>query len=355
MEIADITQETSSPPPSGVGLVKKLLSSAVIAVCLALGLTSIAFAQAEPTIRIGYAKCAHCTPVSLMPQFATGITIEAIGFNTGSDALTALVTKNIDIAQSTYQSYAVAMDRGFDVVAISGHVNGGSQILVGNDLPTKEGDWEGLKHLIDSYRAQGKPFRVGASRGNAQDLQMRGAMLAHGIDPNKDVQFINIPNPPDHMEALRRGEVELICTVEPFATQIRQLGVAKLFAYPYDQDTGNLTGLFLTRPDVLVERPKDVEAAIRAWLRVDDLISHDKDAWADVIVKISGAQRPVAVASIDNLFPDRAMHRAMAVNIGRDMQKLGYVSHDVSSAIESHLDYRFLESLTGKSKSELGF
>jgi ABC-type nitrate/sulfonate/bicarbonate transport system substrate-binding protein len=335
--------------------VKKLLLGAVIALCLASGLTSIAFAQVEPTIRIGYAKCAHCTPVSLMPQFATGITIEAIGFNTGSDALTALVSKNVDIAQSTYQSYAVAMDRGFDVVAISGHVNGGSQVLVGNDLPIKAEDWAGLKRLVDSFHAQGKPFRVAASRGSAQDLQMRGAMLAHGIDPNKDVQFINIPNPPDHLQVLRRGEVDLICTVEPFATQIQQAGVAKFFSFPYDQDTGNLTGLFLTRPDVVAQRPKDVQAAIRAWLKVDDLISHDKGAWADVIVKISGAQMPVALASIDNLFPDRAMHRQMATNIGRDMQQLGYVSRDVSSAIESHLDYRILESVTGKSKFELGF
>jgi ABC-type nitrate/sulfonate/bicarbonate transport system substrate-binding protein len=335
--------------------VKKLLLGVIIALGLVSGLISIAVAQAEPAIRIGYAKCAHCTPVSLMPQYAAGIGIEAINFNTGSDALTALVTKNVDIAQSTYQSFAVAMDRGFDVVAISGHVNGGSQILVGNDLPIKPEDWDSLKHLVDSFRAQGKPFRVAASRGNAQDLQMRGAMLAHGIDPNKDVQFINIPNPPDHMQALRRGEVELICTVEPFATQIRQAGVAKLFSYPYDQDTGNLTGLFLTRPDVIAQRPKDVEAAIRAWLKVDDVISDDKRVWADAIVKISGAQMPVALTSIDNLFPDRAMHRQMAINIGRDMQKLGYISHDVSGAIESHLDYRLLESVTGKPKSELGF
>jgi ABC-type nitrate/sulfonate/bicarbonate transport system substrate-binding protein len=335
--------------------VKKLLLAATLTFSLAAGLTSVAMAQVEPNIKVGYAKCAHCTPVSLMPQFASGITIEAINFNTGSDALTALVSKNIDIAQSTYQSYAVAMDRGFDVVAISGHVNGGSQVLLGNDLPVNPDDWAGLKHLIDSFHQQGKPFRVAASRGNAQDLQMRGAMLAHGIDPNKDVQFINIPNPPDHLQALRRGEVDLICTVEPFATQITQAGAAKFFAYPYDQDTGNLTGIFLTRPDVIAQRSKDVESAIRAWLKVDDLISHDKASWADVIVKISGAQRPVAVASIDNLFPDRAMHRAMAVNIGRDMQKLGYVSRDVSGSIESHLDYRFLESVTGKPKSELGF
>ena len=83
--------------------------------------------------------------------------------------------------------------------------------------------------MIADYKAAGKPFRVAASRGNAQDIHMRGAFAKQGIDINKDVQFINIPNPSDHLQALRRGEVELICTVEPFATQILQMKAAKLF------------------------------------------------------------------------------------------------------------------------------
>ncbi len=34
---------------------------------------------------------------------------------------------------------------------------------------------------------------------------MRGAFLKQGVDPNKDIQFINIPNPSDHLAALQRG------------------------------------------------------------------------------------------------------------------------------------------------------
>jgi ABC-type nitrate/sulfonate/bicarbonate transport system substrate-binding protein len=134
MGIAD-SIHPSKHLPFGVRPVNKLLLGAIVALNLVSGFASAALAQAEPTIRVAYAKCAHCTPVSLMPQYATGLKIEAIGFNTGSDAMTALVSRNVDIAQSTYQSFAVAMDRGFDLVAISGHVNGGSQILLGNDLP----------------------------------------------------------------------------------------------------------------------------------------------------------------------------------------------------------------------------
>src|SRR5258708_14185387 len=119
-----------------------------------------AAAQAEPTIKLGYAKCAHCTPLALLPQYTKGVKVEAIGFNTGNDVLTALVSKSIDVGQVTYLHYAVALDKGFDVVAISGQVNGGSVMLVTNDLPVTPEDWGSLKKVIADYKAEGKPSPV---------------------------------------------------------------------------------------------------------------------------------------------------------------------------------------------------
>jgi ABC-type nitrate/sulfonate/bicarbonate transport system substrate-binding protein len=178
-------------------------------------------ADDQPIVKVGYAKCAHCMPLALLPDYAEGVKIDAIGFATASDALTALVSKSIDVAQITYPAIATALDRGFDVVAISGHVNGGSQMLISNSIDLKPDDWPGLLKLIAADKAQGKPLRVAASRGSAQDLHLRGALTKHGVNVNKDVEFVNIPNPGDHLQAMRRGEADLICTVEPFATDIR--------------------------------------------------------------------------------------------------------------------------------------
>ncbi|MET0968997.1 MAG: ABC transporter substrate-binding protein, partial [Tardiphaga sp.] len=135
---------------------KKFLFGIMMALVVA-SVNPGAFAQSEPEIKLGYAKCAHCTPMSLTPQYAKGIKIDAIGFNTGTDALTALVSKNIDVAQITYLHYAVALDKGFDVVAISGQVNGGSAMLVANDVPVTPNDWASLKKVIADYKAAGKP------------------------------------------------------------------------------------------------------------------------------------------------------------------------------------------------------
>ncbi|MFL9913614.1 ABC transporter substrate-binding protein [Paraburkholderia sp. RL17-337-BIB-A] len=328
--------------------IAKLLLAAVAVAPL------VGHAEGSP-IKLGYAKCAQCTPIALTPENAIGVKIDAIGFNTGNDVLTALVSKSIDVAQVTYLHYAMALDRGFDVVAISGQISGGQQVLIGNDVPVAANDWDSLKKLIAQYKAQGKVFRIGASRGNASDLEMRGSFATHGIDVNKDVEFVNIQNPADDTQALRRGEVQLISTVEPYATQILQLHAAKFFAFPYDQAAGNLANLIVTRSDVIASDPKGVQATVNAIIKVDHMVGANKTLWVDTIGKVAGLDKTIAAGAVENLTPDDKMYRGAAVAIGQMMHNLKYINSDVSSSIKSHMDYQFLEVATGKSKTELGY
>ena len=92
----------------------KLLARLALAAAAVLPLAG----QAQDAIKLGYAKCAHCTPLALTPANASNVKLEAIAFNTGNDVLTALLSKSIDVAQVTYLHYATALDKGFDVVAI---------------------------------------------------------------------------------------------------------------------------------------------------------------------------------------------------------------------------------------------
>jgi ABC-type nitrate/sulfonate/bicarbonate transport system substrate-binding protein len=336
-----------------VEIVLQNFRSTVAALVLLLSMTGIAAAQEKPTIKLGYAKCAHCTPLTLVPDYAQDATVEAIGFNTGNDVLTALVSKSIDIGQITCLHYATALDKGLDLVAISGQVNGGSQILVSDGLPVTAGDWAGLRKLIGERKAAGKLLKVAASRGNAQDLHMRGAFAKQGIDM-KDVEFINIPNPADHAQALRRGEVDLICSVEPFASQIRQVHAGQFFAFPYDQSAGNLTNLMLTRPDVIASNRKGIQATVSAIVQVDDFIAGNHAAWAGVITKVTGLDKAIADAAIENLVPDYEMHKPEALAIAAMMKDLRYVSKDVSAEVAKNMDYSFLKAATGKPASALG-
>lgn len=341
-------------PLFGCAVVKTLCRFVWLALLAAL--TSVnASAQTPATIKVGYAKCAQCFSMQLLPQFTKGVNVEVVPFNSASDVLTALVSKGIDVAQVTYLHYVMGIDRGFDVVAISGQVNGGSDIMMGRDLGLKPGDWDGLKKLIADDKKQGKPFRIATSRGSAQDLQVRGELAAKGINPAKDVSFINIPNPSDHAAALARHEAEMICMVEPFASQVRLSGAGVSFGHPYDQATGTLTGLIITRTDVIKTRRQDVQDVVTG---VTQLVSHiktDQTAWSDAIVKSTGLDRAVATEALKNVYPDSSMYRKNILAIGAMMKSLGYTSTDNEAALVNGIDYSFLTAALGKDKSALGY
>lgn len=319
-----------------------------------LGGSEIASAQAAK-IKLGYAKCAHCLPMSLIPGIAKGVEVEATGFNSGNDVLTALVSKSIDVAQVTYLHYITALDKGFDVVAVSGQINGGSECLSSAKLNLPPEDWATFKTTVAKAKSDGQPLKVAASRGNAQDIHMRGAFLKQGVDPNKDIQFINIPNPSDHLAALQRGEVDMICSVEPFASQIRLAGAGKHFVLPYEQAAGNLTNLIVTRSDVIASQRTGVQGVVSAVVELDNKLIADKGPWIEVINKLTGLDKNVATEALKNASPDPAIHRSQTLAIAAMMRDLKYISKDVSAEAEKNMDYSFLEQATGKAKNDLGY
>lgn len=313
-------------------------------------------AHAGDNIKLGYAKCAHCSAVALVPaQAENGVQIEGVNFNTGNDVLTALVSKNLDVAQVTYLHFVTALDKGFDVVAIAGQINGGSRLLISNALPVAADDWAGLKKIIAEFKAQGKPFRVGASRGNAQDLHMRGTFAKHGIDVNKDLQFVNIPNPADHLQALRRGEVEMIGAVDPFAAQIVLSDAAKLFSFPYDQAAGKLSNLIVTRSDVLKDKPAGVLETVRGVIKVNAALDKNQTLFVDTIQKATGLPTAIAKGSVSNLYPDHHMYRPATKAIAQMMYDLKYLRTDVTPKVDKAMDYSFLEKVSGQPKAAMGY
>jgi ABC-type nitrate/sulfonate/bicarbonate transport system substrate-binding protein len=336
-----------------------MLSATLVLASIAAGFLGVgmvgASRAADVPLKLGFAKCAHCLPMALTPGLAKGVIIEATGFNSGNDVLTALVSKSIDVAQVTYLHYVTALDKGFDVVAISGQINGGSECLSAPALNLSKGDWEAFKRILEKAKTAGAPLKVAASRGNAQDIHMRGAFAKQGIDVNKDLQFVNIPNPSDHIAALRRGEIDMICTVEPFASQIRMADAGKSFVLPYDQAAGNLTNIVVTRSDVIASRRADVQAAVAAVVALVDMLKADKSAWLEVITRLTGLDGAIAAAALENAFPDYALHRPETVAIARMMKDLKYVSSDVTAAMDRTMDYSFLEAVTKRSRNELGY
>ncbi len=340
----------------GVTTFKQYFVAVVTSAFTGLGTMSAAHAQAPAgdMVKLGFAKCAQCLSMALVPQYSK-TKIDAINFTSGNDVLTALISHSVDIAQVTYLHFVTALDRGFDVVAVSGQVNGGSAILTRKGFGLKENDWDGMKQKVAAAKAAGKPLKVAASRGNAQDIHMRGELLMHGINPDKDVQFINIPNPADDIGALQRGEIDIVCSVEPFASQIRLSGAGDLFNLPYDQAAGNLTNLIVTRRDYINAHPEQVQQTVDAVVKMVDGLKQSNAGWLGAIDKYTALDKSVAAESLKNAFPDYKMYRLKTDAIAKMMRDLHYVSTDVTPKISANMDYDFLSKATGQPKTALGF
>jgi ABC-type nitrate/sulfonate/bicarbonate transport system substrate-binding protein len=241
------------------------------------------------------------------------------------------------------------------VVAISGHVNGGSDIMLANTLTIAADDWAAFKTLAMERKSAGKPLRIASSRGSAQDIHLRGELAMHGIDANKDIEFVNIPNFPDHGPSLQRGEIDAVCTVEPFASQIRLSGMGKHFSYPYTQAAGNLTGLILTRGDVIKAKPAAIQELVAAIWRVNQALRSDRKPWIEAIGKATGLDRAITEAAMANVEPDSMMYRQKTIEIAKMMRDLKYTTHDVTGEVDQALDYSFLIKAAGKPKESLGW
>lgn len=332
---------------------RRLLLSAFVAAGLIATMFRPATA-APPTIQFGLSKCAHCVPLVLLPDYAKGVTIKTTVFSNGNDVLTALLSGGIQIAQVTYVAYITALDRGFHVVAVSGQVGGGSQLVLRPSLNIAPGDWTALKALIETYKTEGKVFTIAASRGSPQDLDMRGVLAKHGIKVDGLVKFVNISDPATERMALKDGSADMICAVDPFATEVVAEKAGSFFAFPYDQAGGKLANVILTSPDMIKRHPAEVQATVDAVLAVNKAIMADHAKWAGTISKVTGLSPDLAAKAITNLYPDIRMNRQQVLAIAAMMHSLGYIQHDDAKTVSDHLDYQFLEKATGETKQQLG-
>lgn len=128
-----------------------------------LSLIFMTTAQANEKVAFSYSKCAHCLPVSMTPKFApTGFEIETLQFNTGSDSLTRAADKQCRRGAGHLYRFHHRRRQRSGCRGCFCYVNGGSKIILNNDLQVAPDDWNGLRDLI--AKDQGRRKAVSGCR-----------------------------------------------------------------------------------------------------------------------------------------------------------------------------------------------
>ena len=96
--------------------------------------------------------------------------------------------------------------------------------------------------------------------GSGSDISARIGMEDHGIDPENDVDMVQIPFP-DQVEALESGRIDIGTFLQPFYEEARDAVGGLNFLYDFSYPFGDLnTFNFMLSNDLLDENPDAVRA-----------------------------------------------------------------------------------------------
>lgn len=169
-------------------------------------------------------------------------------------------------------------------------------ILATND---KVLSWILSKPEITSFREL-KGKRVATSGvANVTLIMAKQVMLKHGIDPEREVNFINTGGGSNGVRALMAGAVDAVVA----STAERYIGVpAGLRELSFiGGEVKNSWGTMATTDQLIQEKPKLVAGMIRASLKALRFIRKERDATIAVAMKFAGLDRNVATRMYDDL------------------------------------------------------
>lgn len=309
------------------------------------------------TISIGAPACAHCLAMALLPgQLDKKYKTSFQSFQTLQAVSTSISSGRLDVAQVDYTGLVSFLSKGLPIIAISGQVNGGSDMLARKGLGLTPGDWNSLKSLVAKDKAAGHKLKVGTEFGTVQDIETRLQLPKLGIDPAADVDMVNTPSQ-GMGAALSNGSVDLATVVQPFAASILASGDATHFQYPYDQAAGNLTNVVVVNKNWAKQHPAQVVAIAKGMSTLIPYLKTDagqKD-WVDAILKYTDVNRKAVTSAVGQLQPDVSIPFSKVQAIADSMYQRKLISAPLTKAdLEASIDYSPLAKATGMSESKLG-
>lgn len=242
------------------------------------------------TITQGFVTGLNHLPDELAPQYASqfGLEIKTVYFSNVPDTVTAMGRGDVDLMINTPSTVLSGLDRGLDLVMVAGGYYRSTNIITAAKLSVNEGDWAKLKTAVDAGVAGGKKLRLGAAASlSANWVECVYSLKQKGIDVNANLTVVNIPGFGDHPGAMQRGDVDLLCSPEPFATQAIAAG-GRFFAFPFDTPAGETLGGLVVTKAALANADK--KEAIKRYIQSYDFavkkVNSDKAFALETAMKI---------------------------------------------------------------------
>lgn len=337
-------------------LAAALIGGTVVAACSSSGSSDSSGAAAKPTIVVAAPECAHCLAMSLLSAEMPGYNVKFETFSQLTALTAGLASGAIDVGQIDYTGLVSFVDKDLPIVAVSGEVNGGSDLVLAPSVKLKANDWTAFKALAEKDKVAGNPLKIASQFGSVQDIELRLELPKYGINPNTDVDMVNVPYQ-GMAQALHNGSVQAAVPVQPFAATITNGRFGVHFAYPYNQAASDLTNVVVVSESFLAQHPAEVAAIVKG---MSNLVPYLKTtagqaAWSAAIEKYTGASAADVKTALTTLTPDIDMPFSQIQAISSAMYAQKLIATNLSkSTLMQHVDYGPLAKSTGESQAAIG-
>jgi ABC-type nitrate/sulfonate/bicarbonate transport system substrate-binding protein len=319
----------------------------------ALGTATLGFTALSPwraradqaPLIVGYAKSAiyHAPFVYLADNAAQhGLAIELVNFDRYSDMMLALQGNQLNLAGLGYVNIPPILDRDLsNIRIIAGVDNGPADLVIRKDV--KLDGWhsyEGLKIAVSS-NSMGEHF-------------LRLDATEHGFDIGK-VQLVNMLPGPAALIALKQGEIDGLVEWEPWGAQAVLSGIGYIPPFRLWQNSlGRINGVLGVSTLYAGANHEIVIRYLKAFSDACSYLMQNPEEHAKLVVRFTGIEPAVARKALETFSYDTRLNEKSAGLYAQMVHQFGLTKTDTSGRVGNVLDYSYLETVTGKSRRELG-
>jgi ABC-type nitrate/sulfonate/bicarbonate transport system substrate-binding protein len=310
----------------------------LIAIGLVL-LLSVPLCAAE-RIRIGYSSISGSYLGLWVARDAglfarEGLDDQMILIPSGSQLAQVVIAGEVDIAALNGSSAMAAALQGADLKIVGNTTNRLIfSIYVRPEIKT-----------IDALKGK----KIGVTRfGSATDISARYALRKHNLDPQKDVNILQMGAMSSIMGGLQGGSIDagLVSPPTPFA--VEKLGFKELVNVT-EMDIAFPNPSLIVQGDIMKKKPDLVDKFLRAYARAIQRARTDRELTFKSIAKYTKIEDPFVLQKAYDLYVGKVLEKAPYINMAGMKNALDDLAKTVAAAKdakpEQFIDMRYLDRL----------
>lgn len=242
--------------------------------------------SSSKTIRVATQRQPHLFAAYEWSKYVPdGYTVEVVPMSNSNDEKDALLSGDVDFALMGVPTVISQAAQGGGIKVIAGGADGGSGLMAKKGI-TKASELKGKK--------------IGYVPNSSQEMALRLLLKSSGLNPNTDVQLVNIGYS-EMSEALERGDIDAFAGAEMGVSLSKLAGFSEIESI-YNTDIGKVNIALATSDEVISGNSALVKVAIAAHEKATAALSEDKQAWKTGVMKQFTFDEKALDKALDNMW-----------------------------------------------------